>query len=338
MLTGIATSTGQLIRLRARAQGIKLPVHLSALFIGDTRSAVPGRGMDYEESRKYTLGDDSRMIDWRVTARTGTAHTKVFREDRQRTVHLAVDLSSSMRFGTQSAFKSVVAAEAASLLAWAALDQGNLVSTTGISDSGLHGTRAASVPRTLTRQLAMLADLSVATGDAAGFDGLGEAWSVISRKVRAGDMVVAISDFNELSESAIRSLESLSARRMLTLILVLDRIEREGLPSGYYRITDSTRFSALALSSKRRCETLRSVLNERIERIQETATRLGVPIIELHPGDDVAGVLAGAFRGGIRARDHLRQSQPSEPVTRGDQGKTPESMSHTGNQVPVHAH
>ena len=78
--------------------------------------------MEYSESRIYLPGDDIRSIDWRVTARTGHTHTKLFHEDRERPVFFVVDLGGHMRFGTLRAFKSVVAAEAASLLAWAAVE------------------------------------------------------------------------------------------------------------------------------------------------------------------------------------------------------------------------
>ncbi len=295
MLTGIDVSTEQLVRLRPLAHSLYLPEHLGALLVGETRSAIPGRGMDYEESRKYTPGDDSRMIDWRVTARTGTAHTKVFREDRQRMVYLIVDMSSSMRFGTRTSFKSVVAAEVASLIAWAALDQGNLVSITGISDSQLFQSRFASIARGLTRQLAVLSELSQDTGSTGGFDGLGEAFASIARRVRYGDMVVAISDFSNLSATAIGTFDFFCAKKALGLIWVYDRVERTALPSGFYRVTDGTSYAALRISSKRRSKNLQSVLDERNDRFRDVVTRYRAPLIELSPGDDVSRSLNAVF-------------------------------------------
>lgn len=296
MLNGTEVSIDQLVRLRLMARGFKLPEHLGALMTGNIRSAVRGRGMDYEESRQYTQGDDSRMIDWRVTARTGTTHTKIFREDRQRLVHLIVDMTSSMRFATRTAFKSVVAAEVSSLIAWAALDQGNLVSITGISDTGLHKSRPASVARGLTRQLAMLSDLSRKSDTDAGLDGLGEALSSGVRRVRPGDLVVVISDFSNVTASTTASFEYLAARRALSLIRVLDTIERTALPPGHYRITDGDIYSALRLSSRSRCESLQQVLDERNQNIHAAVARLGISLIELLPGDEATKVLKAAFQ------------------------------------------
>ncbi|MCD6535126.1 MAG: DUF58 domain-containing protein, partial [Deltaproteobacteria bacterium] len=73
---------------------------------GSTLSRFRGRGMDYAESRIYTPGDDIRSIDWRVTARTGKTHTKLYAEERDRPVMTLVDFSPSLYFGTKEAFKS----------------------------------------------------------------------------------------------------------------------------------------------------------------------------------------------------------------------------------------
>lgn len=90
-------------------------------------SALRGRGMEYDESRPYQAGDDIRTLDWRVTARSGKPHTKLFREERERPVYICCDLGRAMRFATQGAFKSVVAARAAALIAWKAQQSGDRI-------------------------------------------------------------------------------------------------------------------------------------------------------------------------------------------------------------------
>lgn len=91
--------------------------------IGQHHSRRLGRGMDFSEVRQYQAGDDIRSIDWRVTARTGKPHTKLFSEERERAVVLYIDLSHSMQFGSCLLLKSVQAAHLASLLAWLAIKQ-----------------------------------------------------------------------------------------------------------------------------------------------------------------------------------------------------------------------
>lgn len=92
---------------------------------GNYLSRNKGRGMEFDEVRHYQTGDDIRAIDWRVTAKTGKTHTKLFREELERPVLIATDLSANMHFGSQLLFKSVQAAHLASLVAWHAKNRGD---------------------------------------------------------------------------------------------------------------------------------------------------------------------------------------------------------------------
>jgi len=114
-------SAQSLIKLRLQANQLPLDSgKIHAKQGGAYMSAFKGRGMEFDESRIYQAGDDIRNMDWRVTARTNTPHTKVFREERERPVLLWLDLSASMMFATRKKFKSVIACEIASLIAWSA--------------------------------------------------------------------------------------------------------------------------------------------------------------------------------------------------------------------------
>ncbi|MBF0123029.1 MAG: DUF58 domain-containing protein [Candidatus Omnitrophica bacterium] len=91
------------------------------VFAGQYHSVFKGRGMEFEEVREYQPGDDVRTIDWNVTARTGTPHIKKFVEERELTVMLLVDVSSSCKFASVNQLKSRLAAEIAAVLAFAAI-------------------------------------------------------------------------------------------------------------------------------------------------------------------------------------------------------------------------
>ena len=97
------------------------------LFSGEYHSTFKGQGMEFEEVREYQPGDDIRLIDWNVTARTGFPHVKKFREERELSVVLLVDASSSGKFGTRDRFKSEVAAELCALLAFSAIKNNDKV-------------------------------------------------------------------------------------------------------------------------------------------------------------------------------------------------------------------
>ena len=135
---GVVASLDELIRQRAprRSVGMGPTGRVRTLHSGAYDSVFHGRGMEFDESRLYQAGDDVRTIDWRLMARTGRVHTKLFHEERERPVRMLVDARPSMRFGTRDSFKSVLAARAAATLAWAARDAGDRVGGILLRSSG----------------------------------------------------------------------------------------------------------------------------------------------------------------------------------------------------------
>jgi uncharacterized protein (DUF58 family) len=107
---------------------------VDSVFLGDYRSAVRGRGMEFEEVRGYVPGDDIRHIDWNVTARSGEPFIKVFREERQNTLILAVDVSGSTRVGGGIAERRLQLARIAGGLAYAGIRNRDRVGLLTFSD------------------------------------------------------------------------------------------------------------------------------------------------------------------------------------------------------------
>lgn len=109
----------------------KIEIHTARLaneqLAGSYHSVFKGRGLAFDEVRMYQPGDDVRFIDWNVTARTGVPHVKVFREEREMTVMLVVDMSGSQRFGTRGSRKSELVAEVSALLAFSAIKNNDRV-------------------------------------------------------------------------------------------------------------------------------------------------------------------------------------------------------------------
>ncbi|MEL0036505.1 MAG: DUF58 domain-containing protein [Gammaproteobacteria bacterium] len=123
---GVRLTVDELLSLRQQASALDLAskYQVSSTLAGGYRSKFRGRGMDFDEARLYQPGDDIRNIDWRVTARTGKAHTKLFKEERERPVFILIDQSARLFFGSKVAFKSVIAARASALLVWACVNAG----------------------------------------------------------------------------------------------------------------------------------------------------------------------------------------------------------------------
>ena len=111
--TGLAASLTELIQLRRQGMQLELRPSTKAQSVlsGNHVSRFRGRGMDFAESRRYQNGDDVRRIDWRVTARTGQTHTKIYVEEKERPVFILVDFSLSMFFGSRKCLKTVTAAK-----------------------------------------------------------------------------------------------------------------------------------------------------------------------------------------------------------------------------------
>ena len=105
------------------------------VFSGEYHSVFKGRGMEFAEVREYQIGDDVRTIDWNVTARMGRPYVKVFDEERELTVMLLVDVSSSGEFGTVSQMKGEIAAEICALLAFSAIKNNDKVGLIIFSDA-----------------------------------------------------------------------------------------------------------------------------------------------------------------------------------------------------------
>ena len=110
-----------LLNCAVQSEGLSLkPQHIHNVQSGQHLSSLRGRGMEFDELRLYQNGDDIRGIDWKVTARTGKTHTKLFREERERPVIFWLDLRPNMFFATRVAYKAVIAAKMAAYLSWAA--------------------------------------------------------------------------------------------------------------------------------------------------------------------------------------------------------------------------
>ena len=117
-------------RVEIKARGLS-----QELFAGEYHSAFRGRGMAFSEVREYQVGDDIRDIDWNVTARLGDPYIKIFEEERELTVMLAIDMSASLNFGTQEETKRELVAEIAATLAFSAIENNDKVGVLLFTDT-----------------------------------------------------------------------------------------------------------------------------------------------------------------------------------------------------------
>jgi len=271
-----------LISLRQEAARLDLSSRDKVLATrsGGHLSHFRGRGVEFDESRVYQRGDDPRNMDWRVMARTGKPYVKLFREERERPVWLLVDMGSSMRFGTRVAFKSVVAAKAAALLAWAASDNGDRVGGLVFDESRQFEQRPMARTAGLLPLLKALSEPPT-PGQQGRHSSLASAANRLAQQVRSGSLVFLLSDFAGLSMSDDNWLARLARNSEVVLVRVYDPLETEAPEAGQYPISDGEHYSVLDTSRGDLQRHWNSLFAERTELLGKLVQRHGIHQFEL---------------------------------------------------------
>ena len=219
----------------------KQPVQ--SLLTGRHRSKLRGRGLDFEEVRNYVPGDDVRMIDWKVTARTQKPHTRVYTEERERPVYVIVDQSSSMFFGSQQMMKSVTAAHSAALAMWKVLAVGDRVGGAVFNDKGLveftPKRNRRIVEKFLGEIVKMNNELNVNSLTEQNREMLNEVLRKSANKITHDFLVGIISDFRFVNASTIKELRKISRHNDVILLKIFDPMEKE-LPENELVFSDGS--------------------------------------------------------------------------------------------------
>jgi uncharacterized protein (DUF58 family) len=302
--SGIRASLTELIGLREQARRLDLAPRgrVLATRTGGHLSRFRGRGMEFDESRVYQPGDDPRNMDWRVTARAGTPHVKLFREERERPVWLLVDQGASMRFGTRVAFKSVIAARVAALLGWSAVDRMDRVGGLVFDEARHLERRPAARTAGLLPLLERLSESTVPGGR--GYGSLADAGVHLARLVRPGSLVAVISDFAGVGLDTGPWMAELAAGKELMLVLVHDPPEAAAPPPGLYPVSDGRHRGVLDLTGRPSRERYNRRFQERLEILERLARRSRAHLLQLATTDPVGPTLALALkaRPGVQPR------------------------------------
>lgn len=217
----------ELLQLGYRAANANLMSRrkVQSIASGDHRSPFRGKGLEFEEVREYVAGDDVRNIDWRVTARTGSPHLKLFTEERERSIIICTDVNLSMRFGTRGTFKSVQAARAAALLGWAASREHNRIggSFYGNVPGGMMFVDPSRSRRSLWRILKQLCDRKDYHKEPVPLE---EHLKYLTQAVPSGALVFILSDFLTPSKDLKKALSHLHRRADVVLIAVNDPADK----------------------------------------------------------------------------------------------------------------
>ena len=221
---GITPTLAELVALRGAVVGRRPPRRGRHGVSGHALSPLRGRGMEYAESREYAQGDDARHIDWRLTARSGKPHTKLFQAERERLTLVLADTAPALYFGTRTRFKSVQAARAGAIAAWAAIRDGDRVAALRGSEREAPVPPAAG-PRGALRVLDALARwYARPPADDAG---LAEAIEHARRLLRPGSRLVLLADPASVAAVPAQRWPAQSLHNEVIVLLLSDPLERE---------------------------------------------------------------------------------------------------------------
>lgn len=282
-----------LIALRHVGESLSLKTgRINSRQSGQYLSRFKGRGMEFDESRLYQPGDDMRTLDWRVMARTGVAHTKLFREERERAVLAWVDLRPSMFFATQGMFKSVVAAHAAALAAWAANKQGDRLGGLIFSASTHHELRPArgkSAVLHLLRQLVEIPQRRAADSDTSP-QSAANALARLRRVAKPGSLIFLFSDFRHPGQQAESHIMQLARHNDVVIVFIYDPLEAELPADGLYRVAWENKTVTFSSTGENRRDYHEHFQAHR-EYLQKLSRLPGVHYLECATHDDVAARL-----------------------------------------------
>lgn len=273
------------IRRKIRQIEIRTSRIVTDVLAGQYRSAFKGRGMEFEEVRPYLVGDDVRSIDWNVSARVGEPHVKVFREERELTVVLAVDLSGSLFFGTRAELKRELVAEVAATLAFSAIRSNDRVGMLLFTDR----TEALVPPKKGARHaLRIVRDLLAFEPAGRGTD-VARALDELSTGLSKRSVVCVMSDFMTSEATPWDgALARLRRRHDVIPVVVSDARERE-LPSvGIVELEDLETGARRAFDTSSRWvrEGWADVAEERRELRRRAFRRARIEPLELETGED----------------------------------------------------
>lgn len=284
----VSVNLNMLIRLARPAANLKLfRSRIRALQSGGYISRTKGRGMEFDEVRLYQPGDDIRSIDWRVTARTGKTHTKLFREERERPIFISVDYRASMQFATRGVFKSVQAAKLAGILAWVAQRNGDRIGGQIFTDTSCRELKPQNGKQAVLHFFNALIKTEAKSAPLSFEQVMGR----LSHHVKPGSQVYIVSDFRGMSPAVENYLAKLARHCDVIMILVYDPLESHLPVKGRYRFTDNTADVVVDASDKQRVLKYQQKFQQHCADLQILSNKLNIRLLRCASNEDPVQVL-----------------------------------------------
>jgi len=288
-IPGISIEVDDLIRVRGRLNGISQARirRRSSYHSGAREMRMRGRGMEYEESRAYVYGDDFRTIDWRVMARTGDAHTKIFAEEKERRCLLAIDLSASMYFGTRYGFKSWAAAQVAAHAGWLASFAGERIGGLIVTPTQHREIRPDKTRSGLLGVFNHLSRAGMLATRPPFASRLNFLLRELDRVAKPGTNITLISDFLGVDEQALQTLSAITRHNQVSYYWIHDDCELNDWPSGNYPLLTEQGTIELDMAASDTRDWLRQRQRLHRQRIESLSTGYNCPLLPVSCNRDI---------------------------------------------------
>ena len=269
---------------------------------GPYKTQIRGRGMEFEDVREYQAGDDIRNIDWRVSARTGKAHSKIFHEEREKPVLIVVDQRQNMFFASTTAMKSVLAADLAAYIAWAAKHKGDRVGALIFNNEDKQDIRPRNQRKTVLQILHFLSQYNQQLN---GFNqaknhSINEALLELKRIAKPGTQIFIISDFCDIDEGSKNLLHDLAKHSEVVALQTLDTLE-ENLPvQGLYKASNGKQNIVLNANKKSTREQYQQHFRLHQQGLEETFGKYKIPLIPIYTHENPLAHLQHYFGRGLK--------------------------------------
>jgi uncharacterized protein (DUF58 family) len=283
-IDGVDINLDDLINIQSRLGGLSLRhlKRLNKITTGSGQIRHRGRGMEYQESRAYVVGDDNRIMDWRVMARTGEAHTKIFSEEKEPCLTLVVDLSPSMFYGTDTAFKSWAAIQLAAHFAWLCHFEGNRLGALIASPGHIVRIKPITARRGLLNLLQQLVDANQQRLPISHHRSqLNDLLSDVRQSLTTGSGVVLISDFLGITSQTAELLRNLNRNQRVSAYRVYDRSEVESWIPGCYPLVLEDKYIILDTHDRSSLNWLVKQQKQNLEQITGTMAELNIELQSL---------------------------------------------------------
>lgn len=275
--SGTEISLQELIALRTSA--LHQPNNTKKLTLpGQKLTSVRGRGLEFDATREYQAGDDIRSMAWRVTARSLKPHIKVYCEEKERPVWLAMDLSPSLFFGTRCMFKSVKSIIQASIMGWSSLQKHEHIGAIISTESKPRVFQPQSSEKYYLTILHALAEASRAHPDFTSFNHLRLLLLALQQQIRTGNLIYIYSDFFHFDADIEKLILYLAQRAQVVLNFCYDPFEATPPPPHQYLVTNGQQKLVFNMQNRKNREEYRQFFQTKIQLLRDFARKHQIPL------------------------------------------------------------